>query len=135
MSEYFDVYKPLCLSLVPNATQKGGRKGPGVDGGSPVTQPCVVVADVVDEHVLVGLGCQDVPVVGVVQERVVVVLQLGRGAWHLGRDASHDSRWGVLVCFLALHGSLQAESRPVCRHHLWQIAGHLPSTRQERLQD
>ena len=67
---------------------KARKKGPGVDGGSPVTQPCVVVADVVDEHVLVGLGGQDVPVVGVVQERVVVVLQLGRGTRHLGKNLS-----------------------------------------------
>lgn len=60
-----------------------GGGGPGVYGGSSVPLPGVVVADVVDEDVLVWLGGEDVPVVGVVQEGVAVVLQLCRGPLHL----------------------------------------------------
>jgi len=65
--------------------ERGGG-GPGVDGGSTVSLPGIVVSNVVDQHVLVWLGAQDVPIIGVVQEGVAMILQFGRRSRHLKSD-------------------------------------------------
>lgn len=51
---------------------------PGVDSGTAVALPRVVVASVVDNHILIRLGRQDVPVIRVVQILVAVVAQVCR---------------------------------------------------------
>ena len=60
---------------------------PCVNGGPSVALPRVIVADVVDERILIWLEVQDVPVVGVVKESIAMILQFGWRAIHL---AKHD---------------------------------------------
>ena len=51
---------------------------PCVDSGASIAFPGIVVASVINDHILVGLGCQDVPVVSVIQVLVPIVAQICR---------------------------------------------------------
>ena len=55
----------------------------GIDGCSTITTPGVVVAHIINEHILVRLGAKNVPVVAVVQESVPMVLQFCWSPLHL----------------------------------------------------
>ena len=50
---------------------------PCVNSAASVTLPCIVVANVVDDHILIWLGCQDVPRILIMQVIVPSIVQNG----------------------------------------------------------
>ena len=51
---------------------------PCVYGAASITLPCIIVADVVDDYILIWLGCQDVPSILVMQVVISSIVQNGR---------------------------------------------------------
>lgn len=109
----------LCSALHLSRVLWGEGRSAGVDGSAPVATPCIVVAFIVDERVLVRLPSSHVPVVFVVQILVAVIVQLCRVLLVLHSPlVCHNTRTRATACGHAIKGSLTARgARPVpCMH-------------------